>query len=138
MAIPLFQRLLSLINLFTGNLWEDPRSSIIDNIVDQMVEITANVRVHAAQQREDELDEPAFHLTSTVVFYQIDPFVVLPVIHIFKDGIENKAFYINICTACSADDILEFRNLDHFTVPVERVHDDRCRREIESLRQSRR
>jgi hypothetical protein len=29
-----------------------------------------------------------------------------------KDGIEDKAFYIDIGPACAADDVLEFGNLD--------------------------
>jgi hypothetical protein len=40
----------SVLRLFVGDLWEGPRGSIVDDIIDELIEITADARAHPGQQ----------------------------------------------------------------------------------------
>ena len=83
------------------------------------------------------MDEPALHLARSKILSQPDPLVMLPVPRVFKDGMEDKAFDIDVGAASAADDILELGDLNLLAVTIERMHNDyRCRK-IEALSQCR-
>ena len=46
---------------------------------------------------------------------------------------ESEPFDIDIGASCAADHILKFRDLDLFAMAIERMHDDRGCRKVESL-----
>ena len=85
--------------------------------------------MHPLQERKNELNEAAFHLAGAEIPDQANPLVMPLVLGVAEDREEHQAFDVDIGPPGASDHVLELGDLDLLAMPIERMHDDRRRRE---------
>ena len=134
---PISQGPTPVFRLFIADLGKGPSCGVVDDIVNELIGVSADARVHPRQQRRDQQNETAFHLARAKVGDELFPVPPLPG-DIVEHGEEDDALNVYIGPPGAPDNVPEFAVLDPLTGAVEGIHDDGGRRQIEALGQGRR
>ena len=124
----------AIVDLLIRDLRKCPGRSVVDDIIDELIEVAADTCVHALQKRPNQKRQATFHVSRAEIVDER-----FPVASLLRDIVEHReehnAFNIDIGAPRAADNILELGDFDPFAMAVERVHDNGRGRKVEALRQ---